>query len=104
MDAVKFIKEKDRMCDKYCCCDGCPLENFKKGPLSCSAAISKEAEKAVSIVEKWSEENPVVVNGARVMENIKEMGVPRATFFPYNANDICLYFDKDWWDAPYEGK
>ena len=102
MDAVKFIKEKDRMCKRHCCCEECPLEHFGKGSVLCSVAISDKPEEAVSIVKKWSEENPVIVNGARVMKNIEEMGTPRATFFPYDTNDICVYFDKNWWDAPYE--
>lgn len=98
MDAIHFINEVNRMCkshDKVC--TGCPLMNS-----NCLVNdFDVEAEKVVPIVEKWSEEHPKIVNGARVMKIIEEMGAPRATV-SYDPNDICVYFDKDWWDAPYE--
>ena len=103
MDALKFLEEFHRMCIRYCCCEECPMKELQKEYSNGFAVTREKPEEAVSIIKKWSEENPVVVNGARVMESIKELGVTRATFFPYDTNDICVYFDKDWWDAPYGG-
>ena len=103
MDAVKYIKEKERMCEKHPFCSDCPLRKINKEENCCAVAIKNHAEEAVYIVEKWSEEHPNIVNGERVMKNIEEMGAPRATLFPYDTNDICVYFDKDWWDAEYKG-
>lgn len=96
MDAIKYIEEKERMCKSLLNCEGCPIR------YTCDPN-AEEAKEVVAIVEKWSREHPKIVNGARVIENIKEMGAPRVTFFPYDTNDICVYFDKDWWDAPYGG-
>lgn len=63
MDAVKFLKEKKRMCDKYANCDNCPMnpKNNKYG-IGCSSLEREYPEKTVAIVEKWSAEHPVKTN------------------------------------------
>lgn len=50
MDAVKFLKEINRMCEKYEICYDCPLE-------SCRTLKRYNPEKLVAMVEKWSKEN-----------------------------------------------
>ena len=61
MDAVKFLKEKKRMCDSfddYCTdCTGCKIESKMSG-MHCAEYIEKHPEQAVAIVEKWAEEHP----------------------------------------------
>ena len=64
MDALKFIEERNRMCDRYWQvdgdCDGCPLVNTRE----CNAMRNmvddsgKAVGKIVEIVEKWSKEHP----------------------------------------------
>ena len=55
MDAVKYLKERKRMCDSYNnMCDGC---GFGKVP-KCNRTEDDNPEKAVAIVEKWSDEHP----------------------------------------------
>ena len=64
MDAVKFIKEKDRMCHSYedkfhFRCNECSLSSVKNGyHSSCQSFIVNHPEKAIEIIEKWSEEHP----------------------------------------------
>lgn len=55
MDAIKFLKEKKRMCDSYINCDGC---GFGKVP-KCNHTEDDNPKKAVAIVEKWSKEHPI---------------------------------------------
>lgn len=58
MDAVRFIKEKKRMCDSFDdYCNGCPISQ-RAGNFACSDFQYKHPEQAVAIVEKWSEEHP----------------------------------------------
>ena len=63
MDAVKFFKEKKRMCDMYESCrqSGCPLyeERTQKFTMMCSQYCFINPEEAVRIVENWSAEHPV---------------------------------------------
>ena len=56
MDAVKYLKERNRMCDSYNnMCDGCGFGKVPKG----NRAEDDNPEKAVEIVEKWSKEHPM---------------------------------------------
>lgn len=56
MDAVKYLKERKRMCNSYNnMCDGC---GFGKVP-KCNNTEEDNPEKAVEIVEKWSSEHPM---------------------------------------------
>lgn len=64
MDALKFIEERNRMCDRYWQadgdCDGCPLVytrecNEMRNMIDDSG---KAVGKVAKIVEKWSKEHP----------------------------------------------
>lgn len=58
MDAIKYIKDKTRMCREINCKD-CNLSHWLNGTEhSCSEFAYLYPEKAVAIVEKWSEEHP----------------------------------------------
>lgn len=67
MRAENFLKEQNRMCVKYRnypnACRECPLSSWKnknpKGDLiTCCDILSKEPQKAIGIVQKWSNEHP----------------------------------------------
>lgn len=60
MDAVKFIKERDRMCATYTPkrCEGCPADNYGGEGVVCIMADKIDAERLVPIVEKWSAAHP----------------------------------------------
>lgn len=61
MDAVKFIKERDRMCKSYYdaekghCSDGCPAHDVQCTDLD---NLSTDAEELVARVEEWSVAHP----------------------------------------------
>ena len=59
MDAVKFLKERDRMCDSYGSdsCGTCKISKAR-GAMRCYDFQKKHPERAVEIVEGWSEEHP----------------------------------------------
>nr|DAG02117.1 MAG TPA: hypothetical protein [Myoviridae sp. ct4uh47] len=50
MDALKFLKERKRMCISHEYCEGCPLK-----AVDCS---DEECEKIIAVVEQWSKEHP----------------------------------------------
>ena len=53
MDALEFIKERNRMCRSFGgSCNGCPADKN----ICCSAFAWQE--ELVAVVEKWSKENP----------------------------------------------
>lgn len=60
MDAIEFIHERNRMCATYTPkrCKGCPADNYGERDTACIMIDKIDAEKVVSIVEKWSSEHP----------------------------------------------
>lgn len=59
MDAVKYLKEYERMCRSYGFdCGECEINKMRNGD-GCTSIINKYPEEAVSIVEKWSKEHPI---------------------------------------------
>ena len=53
MDAVKFIKERNRMCHSFENCNGCPLLHE-----NCDNYIDVRIELVVQAVEEWSAAHP----------------------------------------------
>ena len=56
MDAVKFIKERNRMCQSLHSCDKCPLVAMPCKNIEC---MTNKIEEIVSIIEEWSKEHPL---------------------------------------------
>lgn len=54
MDAVEFIKERNRMCDSVASCSRCQVYDELKQCDFCT----EDPEKLVQIVEQWSKEHP----------------------------------------------
>ncbi len=78
MDALKFIEERNRMCDRYWQadgdCDGCPLVytrecNEMRNMVDDSG---KAVGKVVEIVEKWSKEHPRKTRQSVLLEKYPE--------------------------------
>lgn len=88
MDAVKFLKEKKRMCDSfddYCTdCTGCEIESKSSG-MHCAEYIEKYPEQAVEIVEKWSEEHP---EETRLTQFLKHY--PNAPMDDDGTPEVCV--------------
>ena len=53
MDAVEYVKQRERMCDYYVNCDDCPSGDYH------GCASLNEIPNMVPIVEKWAKEHPV---------------------------------------------
>lgn len=91
MDAVKYIKELNRMCEAKKECSDC----YAKG--TCNFPDAEKAEEAVAAVERWSREHPVVTNGQKIVELMTgERCIER---IPYC---VSIHVNADWWDAEYK--
>ena len=53
MDAVEYVKQRNRMCDYYVNCGDCPAGYYE----GCSSL--NEIPSLVPIVEQWTKEHPV---------------------------------------------
>lgn len=73
MDAIKFVKEKVRMCDyiytsKNHTCTGCRLDAFDGCDLD-DLVNQDRVEEAVEIVEEWSAAHPLKTRQSKFLEN-----------------------------------
>ena len=59
MDAVKFIEERNRMCNSFSPdCEGCRVDKARPVISECFRWILDNPKKAVQIVEEWSAAHP----------------------------------------------
>ena len=98
MDAVEFLKEKDRMCRATCIvggfvgrCDECEIGRQRERRQTCNGYMIKHPEEAVKIVERWAKEHP---RKTRQSEFLKMF--PRASMANNGTIDFCPNsFDKE---------
>ena len=79
MDAIKFVKERNRMCKSFGgSCDGCPADKN-----TCCDTFEWK-EKLVTIVEEWSKENPL-----KTRQSVFLKQYPNARVDSQNIPYIC---------------
>ena len=117
MDAVKFLKEKERICRKHDCF-GCPIGTKTGG---CAVGFicnwEKTAEEVVAIVEKWSNEHPIQTRQSEFLKmfpNAKLNDAGYVSIFPCHLcekikhSEMCKKYGscsdcrKDYWFAEVE--
>lgn len=57
MDAVKFLKERKRLCQMYGACGGCPADRIKDGCIF-SVTTGATPEEQSDFMEAWSAAHP----------------------------------------------
>ena len=62
MDTVEYVKQRERMCDYYHNCYGCPAVEYE------NCASLDIAIKLVPIVEKWAKEHPVKTRQSELLK------------------------------------
>lgn len=71
MDAVKFIEERNRMCESFCAgCIGCPAYNESRCVVSSASTL--DAKEQVAMVEDWSAAHPRKTRQSVFMEHHPE--------------------------------
>ena len=106
MDAVEFLKEKERMCNTFNLCDGggyketCEL--YKEG-LSCADYINAHPEKAVAIVEQWAKEHPRRTRQSEFLKMFPRVDMTAdgvIAFCPENMDStfVCPIKERDCYD------
>ena len=63
-----FLREWDRMCSAFTC-DDCPANSRRNGrDCSCSTLKNEHPEDAIAVVQKWSDEHPVMTWAGKLKE------------------------------------
>ena len=84
MDAVEFIKERERMCKSFDKCSfGCPAWDGSC-KLETGTYLECEADKQVEIVKEWSAAHPIKTRQSVFLEQW-----PNAELDTYGCIDIC---------------
>ena len=79
MDAVKFLKEKERMCSVEMCSD-CHLRHGANGTkYSCEDFETNYPEETVAIVKKWSAEHPVKTRKSELLKIFPNVDIEEET-------------------------
>lgn len=58
MDAIEFIKERQRLCQTYVCCLECPAGNGNYG-CKFNTASGYDATEQIRLLEDWSAAHPL---------------------------------------------
>lgn len=80
MDALKFLKERKRMCNSYKLCTGCPLK--EEHCIISSSTSDEDYERMIKVVAQWSKEHPCKTRQSVFLEQwpdaeIDSQGAPK---------------------------
>ena len=79
MDALEFLRERNRMCSSYEGCCGCPLE-----ATHCVLTLDEDYERIIATVEQWSKEHPCKTRQSVFLEQW-----PEAAIDAYGVLRVC---------------
>ena len=71
MDAIKFIKEANKMCNSHDFCNGCPAFD-SLGPCKILHSNNYSAEEKLSIVEEWAKKHSIKTRQSVFLEQWPE--------------------------------
>ena len=83
MDAVEYVKQRERMCDYYVNCDDCPASQYER----CTSL--DEIPNLVPIVEQWAKEHPVKTRQSEFLKMFPNASVG------YNGTLVICPFQAD---------
>ena len=92
MDAVEYVKQRERMCDYYVNCGDCPASKYER----CSSLNG--IPNLVPIVEQWAKEHPVKTRQSEFLKmfpnaRIESDGMP--SICPIVVDKRCYNKDDD---------
>ena len=83
MDAVKFLKERKRLCEMYEVCGGCPANRISGGCIF-SATNGATPEEQIDFMKAWSAANPPKTRQSVFLEQY-----PEARIDANGVLDLC---------------
>lgn len=90
MDAVKFIKERQRMCNYFSpSCEGCLIAEMRPVVSECCLWTFDNSEEAVQLVEEWSAAHPRKTRQSVFLEQWPDAAIGREELLmvcPKNLN------------------
>lgn len=68
MDAIEFIKERQRLCQTYVDCFRCPAYNSNTGGCNFNTASGYDATEQIRLLEEWSVAHPLKTRQSEFLE------------------------------------
>lgn len=95
MDAVKYFKEKSRLCKNNATCTECPLFQSNSGKdLACGDLEADYPEQAVAIIIKWSAEHPVKTRQSEFLKMFPNAGLDIEGILRIDPCDLDIEMEK----------
>lgn len=107
MDAVQYLKERERMCNREkqgsFKCDRCPLRVPGAKEIGCVELEKNNPEVAVDTVEQWSELHPIFTNAMKFEQTfgVKLGPNPKKVVASFDGHFFSPIPD-DWWEKEYK--
>lgn len=101
MDALEFLRERNRMCNSYDGCKGCPFDDSKC--VIDSTISDEDCKRIVATVEQWSKEHPHKTRQSVLLEQFPNVRLDTNEIidispcrvdpiqFPSNGKDCCKF-------------
>ena len=118
MDALEFVRERNRMCKSFGDGDGCKsCPVFYKEGNRCMTVLWRE--EIIPIIEKWSKENPCKTRQSEFLKQYPETTLDKCgviTICPAtlssahrnnyggckNTNNVCIECRREFWNQEVE--
>lgn len=92
MDAVKFIEERNRMCNSFSPdCEGCRVDEAKPVMDECCRWMFENPERTVKIVEEWSAAHPRKTRQSVFLEQWPDARIYANGVLSICPNTVCIY-------------
>lgn len=109
-----YLREKARMTTNCEDCNNCPISFENNGEkINCCEFEAEHQSEAIAIIQKWSDEHPVMTNKEKFVQIMKdvfgvEINIPNVKCSPlgFYSGKNCISIICDdchaWWNEPYK--
>ena len=91
MDAIEFIKERQRLCQTYVCCLECPVGNGNYG-CKFNTASGYDAAEQIRLLEDWSVAHPLRTRQYEFLKQYPETALDENGVISICPNGLSLAY------------
>lgn len=91
MDAIEFIKERQRLCQTYVCCFECPANNDNDG-CKFSTITGYDATEQIRLLEEWSAAHPLRTRQSELLKQYPEAALDENGIISICPNGLSLAY------------
>lgn len=92
MDAIEFIKERQRLCQTYVDCFKCPAYNSNTGGCNFNTASGYDATEQIRLLEEWSAAHPLRTRQSELLKQYPEAALDENGIISICPNGLSLAY------------